>query len=72
MSLTYGAIAPNPVGLLWSEVLELYLGIHAGRLRYFEAQGQLVPTPEEDAEQAQQQVERLAEQLRSLGIEPEG
>ena len=79
MGRTYGAIAPNPAGLLWSEVLELYLGIHAGRLRYFDAQGQLVPTPEEDAEQAQQRVEqaqrraeRLAEQLRSLGIEPEG
>jgi Uma2 family endonuclease len=76
---TYEAIAPNPAGLLWSEVLELYLGIYAGRLRYFDAQAQLVPTPEEDAEQAQRQAEqaqrrteRLAEQLRSLGIEPEG
>jgi Uma2 family endonuclease len=68
---TYEAIAPNPAGRLWSEVLELYLGIEAGRLRYFDAQGQLVLTPEEDAAQAQYRADRLAEQLRSLGIEPE-
>ena len=89
---TYEAIAPCPAGRLWSEELELYLGVHDRRLRYFDAQGQLVLAPEEDAAQAQQQAQqaqqqaqqaqqqaqqaqyradRLAEQLRSLGIEPE-
>ena len=75
---TYEAIAPNSAGRLWSEVLELYLGVQESRLRYFDAQGRLVLAPEEDAAQAQQQAEqaqrradRLAEQLRSLGIEPE-
>jgi Uma2 family endonuclease len=68
---TYAAIAANPAGWLWSEVLELYLGVQDGRLRYFDAQGQLIPTPEEDAAQAQRRAEQLAEQLRSLGIEPE-
>jgi Uma2 family endonuclease len=74
---SYEAIAPNRSGHLWSESLDLYLGIHAGQLRYFTSDGQLVLTPEEDAlqaqqqaEQAQQQAERLAAQLRSLGIDP--
>lgn len=74
----YTAILPNQEGRLWSEGLELYLGVQNGQLRYFDAQGQIIPTPEEDAELAQQQAkqaqhraERLAEQLRSLGIEPE-
>jgi Uma2 family endonuclease len=68
---TYGAIAPNPTGWLWSEVLELYLGIQDEQLRYFDIRGQLVSTPEEDAAQAQRRAEQLAAQLRSLGIEPE-
>ena len=73
-----GAIAPNQTGWLWSEGLELYLGIQDWQLRYFNDQGQLIPTPEEAAQLAQQQTEltqhraeRLAKQLRSLGIEPE-
>lgn len=61
---TYQPIQPHTSGWLWSETLELYLGIQAGQLRYFTAEGKLVLTPEEEAE-------RLAAQLRSLGIEPE-
>ena len=67
----YQAIAPNPMGWLWCETLELYLGIYNRQLRYFNLQGQLVPTPEEDAQQAQQRAEQLTEQLLFLGIEPE-
>jgi Uma2 family endonuclease len=74
----YQAIVANEFGRLWSEVLELYLGIHDGKLRYFTPDGQLVPTPEESAlqaqaqaAQAQAQAESLANQLRALGIEPE-
>ncbi|MEG4440895.1 Uma2 family endonuclease [Microcoleus sp. AT9_B5] len=81
----YQAIVANEFGRLWSEVLELYLGIHDGKLRYFTPGGQLVPTPEEaalqaqaqaaqaqaQAAQAQAQAESLANQLRALGIEPE-
>ena len=102
----YQAIVANEFGRLWSEVLELYLGIHDGKLRYFTPDGELVSTPEEAALQAQQQAtqaqeqatqaqeqaaqaqeqtaqaqeqlaqaqeraERLANQLRALGIEPE-
>ncbi|MEG4341695.1 Uma2 family endonuclease [Microcoleus sp. A003_D6] len=95
----YQAILPNEFGRLWSEVLEFYLGIHDGKLRYFTPDGELVATPEESALQAQEQAaqaqeqaaqaqeqaaqaqeqaaqaqeraERLANQLRALGIEPE-
>lgn len=70
MGRTYAEITPNQLGW-WSEVLELYLGVQDGQLRYFNAEGQLIPTPEEDAEQAQQRADQLAAQLRSLGIEPE-
>lgn len=81
----YQPIPPNETGLYWSETLQLYLGIFAGKLRYFFPNGALVPTAEEEALQAkeraeqeqqraereQQRAERLADQLRALGIEPE-
>jgi Uma2 family endonuclease len=74
----YQEISPNANGWRWSQELGLYLGIDAGKLRYFTSEGTLVPTPEEAALQAQSQLqqereraERLAEKLRSLGIEDE-
>jgi len=48
---------PNEQGWLWSEALQLYLGIFESRLRFFTATGALVPTPEEAALQAQAQAE---------------
>jgi Uma2 family endonuclease len=72
----YQEIIANEQGHCWSEVLNLYLGIDGGKLRYFSADGTLIPTPEESAEQAEQRAEQeyqraeqLAERLRSLGIE---
>ncbi len=74
----YQEIAPNEVGWRWSEELGLYLGIYSGKLRYFTAEGSLVPTPEEAALQAQLELEKerqrafqLAERLKSLGIDPD-
>ncbi len=81
----YEAIAPNDAGWRWSDVLGLFLGVQNETLRYFHRSGELVPTPEEAAETAQLAAEkaqlkvqaaqertaRLADQLRSLGIEPE-
>jgi Uma2 family endonuclease len=81
----YTEIVPNAHGWRWSQELGLYLGTYAGKLRYFTAEGILVPTPEEVALQAQlelerqtlelqrerERAERLAERLRSLGIEYE-
>lgn len=57
----YQALQPNPQGWLWSQQLELYLGIHAEKLRFFTPDGQLIFTPEETAAAEQQQRE-LAQQ----------
>jgi Uma2 family endonuclease len=72
----YEELQPDADGRLWSHQLGLYLGVENTKLRFFDQQ-QLIPTPAEAAEQerfktemAQQQVERLKEQLRSLGVEP--
>lgn len=45
----YQQITPNQRGWLWSQVRGLYLGVEAGKLRYFTLDGDLVPTPEEAA-----------------------
>lgn len=66
----YEEIIPNAAGLLESEVLGLFLGIYQEKLRYFTPEGDIVSTPEEAALEAENRAERLAEQLRSLGIEP--
>jgi Uma2 family endonuclease len=51
----YQPIPSNSDGWRWSEELELYLGVEANQLRYFTADGNLVPTPAEAALQAQQE-----------------
>lgn len=81
----YQSMTPNASGWYWSEELQLYLGIKETQLRYFTAEGDIVPTPEEAAlqaekaalqerqqkETAQQRADLLAERLRSLGIDPD-
>ena len=81
----YEPILPNEQGWLWSQQLELFLGIHDHRLRLFTPEGELIPSPEElaeqqsqraeqaqqRAEQAEQELERLKAQMRAQGIEPE-
>ncbi|WOD41047.1 Uma2 family endonuclease [Nodosilinea sp. E11] len=66
----YDAIAPNASGHRWSEVLGLFLGVQDNTLRYFHPSGEPVPTPEEAAAAAQARADRLAEQLKALGVEP--
>ncbi len=58
----YQALQPNAEGHLWSYQLDLFLGIHQEKLRFFTASGELVPTPEEVADSERQQKE-LAQQL---------
>ena len=53
------------------ESLDLYLGIHKQKLRYFNLQGELLMSPEEAALDAQRRSEQLAAQLRSLGVVPD-
>ena len=81
----YEEISPNSNNWRWSEQLGLYLGVEREVLRYWTAEGNLVPTPTEAAQEAElraqeaelraQEAElraqQLAEQLRSLGIEPQ-
>lgn len=45
----YEPLQPNDRGHLWSHQLQLFLGIHDKKLRYFTPEGELVPTPEESA-----------------------
>jgi Uma2 family endonuclease len=74
----YQPLQPNTEGHLWSQQLDLFLGIDRGQLRFFSASGELIPTPEESAdserqqkELAQQRAERLAAKLRELNIDPD-
>ena len=74
----YQPLQPNEQGYLWSQQLGLYLGVHEGLLRFLTPDGQLVPTPEETAEQTEQRLEqteqkaqRLAAKLRELNIDPD-
>jgi Uma2 family endonuclease len=81
----YVEIPANDQGWRWSEELGLYLGIHNDKLRYFTADGVLVPNFEEEtarqaatialwqqrSEQEQHRAERLANYLRSQGIDPD-
>jgi len=48
-----------------------YKDIDAVWLRWATLEGELLPTPEEAVEQEHLRAERLAAQLRSLGVEPD-
>ncbi len=52
MNGEYQAIQPNEQGWLWSEQLQLYLGILEEKLRFFTQAGELVLTPEEAESEA--------------------
>jgi Uma2 family endonuclease len=60
----YKPIKPNEKGYLWSQQLQLYLGIYQEKLRFFTPEEKLVNTPEERAE-------KLAAKLRELNIDPD-
>jgi Uma2 family endonuclease len=77
----YQEIVPNAQGRLSSTELALELGIHETKLRWFTADGILIPLPEESERQARLQAEELINQerqarerleayLRSQGIDP--
>ncbi|MEN9223319.1 MAG: Uma2 family endonuclease [Thermostichus sp. BF3_bins_97] len=71
----YQEIAATEAGRLPSQVLGLQLGIHEGKLRWFTAEGELIPLPEEAerqrAEQLQQELEQLKIVMRSQGLDPD-
>ena len=71
----YQALDPNEQGWLWSETLGLWLGVWegviqrepatetCGWLRFYDPEGNLVPLPEERADQAQARADQVEEQL---------
>ncbi len=73
----YQPIEPTAAGSLPSQQLGLLLGIHEHKLRWFTAEGELIPLPEEAerqkaeqerqrAEQERQRAEQLLQQLEQL------
>ena len=60
----YRAIVPTARGWRWSEQLQLYLGIEAKKLRFFTAEGELVPAPTEAAIAERKRAEAAYFQLR--------
>ncbi|MBW4616294.1 MAG: Uma2 family endonuclease [Desmonostoc vinosum HA7617-LM4] len=75
----YQLLAANERGHYQIAPMEVELGIWQGEyqnvelpwLRWWDLQGNLLLTGDERAEQERQRADRLAEQLRSLGVEPE-
>lgn len=70
-NLTIYYSIPNEQGHLWSEELSLFLGIYEDKLRFFDPEGEMVPTPEESARQEASRADRLAAKLRELGVDPD-
>ncbi|MDT9186104.1 MAG: Uma2 family endonuclease, partial [Limnospira sp. PMC 289.06] len=60
---TYQPITPTDKGHLWSEQLQLFLGVENRQLRFFSPDGVLVPTPEESATEAQRQLGSVQNEL---------
>ncbi len=79
----YEELPADTRGRRWSCVLDLYLGVHQHRLRYFTRAGELVVSPLESLSQAKaaaeatrradsekQRADKLAAKLRELGLDP--
>jgi Uma2 family endonuclease len=62
----YQELQANEGGLLWSQQLQLYLGVYQSKLRFFTPDGQLTPTPEEVVHQEQQQRQQAEQQLAQM------
>jgi Uma2 family endonuclease len=62
----YEPLQPTSQGWLWSQQLQLFLGIQNLKLRYFTPGGQLVPTPEESAIAAEAQLAQYRDRFDEL------
>jgi Uma2 family endonuclease len=65
----YEGIIPTKAGWLWSEQLQLFLGICERQLRWFSAEGQIVPLPEELERLAREQAELAREQAELARVQ---
>lgn len=64
-SQIYESITPDESGYLWSKVLDLYVGVADGQLRYFHPDKSLVPTPAEANELALERNEMLTAEAKA-------
>ncbi len=71
MAGKYEAIVANASGWLWSQQLELFLGVYQSKLRYFSMEGELIPTSSERESAAQQKVLSAQQQALSERQEKE-
>ncbi len=77
--LVDGAYVLQPENPVWLPEIGLGIGAERGTyggltrewLYWYDEQGQRLLTPEERTQQAEQRAQRLAEQLRSLGVDPD-
>ncbi|WP_426777687.1 Uma2 family endonuclease [Lusitaniella coriacea] len=64
----YAPLTPNEQGYLWSQQLGLYLGVRQKQLRFFTAEGDLVPTLKEavrvEIERAEQEAQRAEQEAQ--------
>ncbi len=61
----YQPIEPNASGWLWSQQLELFVGVHESKLRFFSPNGQLIATPEERVQEEERQKELAQQQAEA-------
>lgn len=71
VNAAYQPIEPDGDDRLWSEQLQLYLGIYQHQLRLLTSVGELIPSPAEQTHQAEQRSQHLEAFLRSIGIDPD-
>ncbi|MDF5730301.1 MAG: Uma2 family endonuclease [Rhizonema sp. PD38] len=62
LSGRYQELNSNENGWLWSQQLELYLGIYESKLRFFSPDGELIFTPEEAALKQQERADQEQQQ----------
>ena len=67
----YQSIVPDDQGRLGSMELDLKLGIHENKLRWFTADGILIPLPEESERQARLQAEETINEERQARLQAE-
>ncbi len=76
----YQPLEPNSQGHLFSQQLDLYLGIHEQKLRLFTTEGELIPRPEEvaqketqraiqEAQRAEQEAQRATQETQRAAQE---
>ena len=64
----YQPINPDENSYLWSDQLELYLGIHERKLRYFTPEKELVLTPQEKVKSLENSQFLAVSRLQELGL----